>query len=86
MKEKTTTVAAASAAVHLNIHKEKSKILKYNTACTNQITLDGEASEDANTFIYLGSIVDEHGGSDTGVKAPIGKKRAAYIQLNNIWK
>ncbi|VDP39650.1 unnamed protein product [Schistosoma curassoni] len=32
MQEKTTSVAAASAAVGLNIHKGKSKILQYNTA------------------------------------------------------
>ncbi|VDP42638.1 unnamed protein product [Schistosoma curassoni] len=45
MQEKTTSVAAASAAVDINIHKGKSKIFKYNTACTNQITLDREALE-----------------------------------------
>ncbi|VDP38872.1 unnamed protein product [Schistosoma curassoni] len=37
--QKTTSVAAASAAVGLNIHKGKSKILRYNTVCTNRITL-----------------------------------------------
>ncbi|VDP64564.1 unnamed protein product [Schistosoma curassoni] len=42
MQEKTNSVAAASAAVGFNIHKEKSKILRYNTACTNRIILDGE--------------------------------------------
>ncbi|VDP30378.1 unnamed protein product [Schistosoma margrebowiei] len=42
MQEKTTSVAAASAAVGLNIHKGKSKVLRYNTACTNPITIDGE--------------------------------------------
>ncbi|VDP48025.1 unnamed protein product [Schistosoma curassoni] len=41
MQEKTTRVASASVAVGLNIHKGKSKILRYNTECTNPITLDG---------------------------------------------
>ncbi|VDP44978.1 unnamed protein product [Schistosoma curassoni] len=41
MQEKTNTVAAASAAVGLNIHKGKSRILRYNTECTNPITIDG---------------------------------------------
>ena len=85
MQEKTTSVAAASAAVGLNINKEKSKTLRYNTICTNQITLDGEALEDVETFTYLGSIIDEHGGSDADVRARIGKARAAYLQLKNIW-
>ncbi|VDP00733.1 unnamed protein product [Schistosoma margrebowiei] len=85
MQEKTTSVAAASAAVGLNIHKGKSKVLRYNTACTNPITIDGEDLEDLKTFTYLGSIIDEHGGYDADVKARIGKARAAYLQPRNIW-
>ncbi|VDP39366.1 unnamed protein product [Schistosoma margrebowiei] len=79
MQEKTNSVAAASAAVGLNIHKGKSKIFRYNTACTNPITIDGEYLEDVKTFTYLGSIIDEHGGSDADVKARIGKARAAPL-------
>ncbi|VDP42185.1 unnamed protein product [Schistosoma margrebowiei] len=41
--------------------------------------------EDVKTFTYLGSIIDEHGGSDVDVEARIGKARAAYLQLRNIW-
>ncbi|VDO55444.1 unnamed protein product [Schistosoma margrebowiei] len=85
MQEKTNSVAAASAAVGLNIHKGKSRILRYNTACINPVTIDGEALEDVKTFTYLGSIIDEHGGSDADVKARIGKATAAYLQLRNIW-
>ncbi|VDO92611.1 unnamed protein product [Schistosoma curassoni] len=81
MQEKSTNVAA----VGLNIHKGKSKILWYNTACTNPITIDGEALEVVKTFTYLGSIIEEHGGSDADVKARIGEARAAYLQLRNIW-
>ncbi|VDP34362.1 unnamed protein product [Schistosoma margrebowiei] len=84
MQEKTNSVAAASAAVGLNIHKWKSKVLRYNTAYTDPITIDREDSEDVKTFTYLGSIIDEHGGSDADVKARIGKARA-YLQLRNIW-
>ncbi|VDP27782.1 unnamed protein product [Schistosoma margrebowiei] len=85
MQEKTTSVAAASAAIGLNIHKGKSKILRYNTACTNPITIDGEDLEDVKTSTYLGSIIEEHDGSDADVKARIGKTTAAYLQLRNIW-
>ncbi|VDP39085.1 unnamed protein product [Schistosoma curassoni] len=85
MQENTTSVAAVSAAVGLNIHKGKGKILRYNTECTNAVTIDGEALHDAKIFTYLGSIIDEHGGSDAYVNARISKARAAYLQLNNIW-
>ncbi|VDO97971.1 unnamed protein product [Schistosoma margrebowiei] len=85
MQEKTTSVAAASAATGLNIHKGKSKVIRYNTACTSPITIDGEDLEDVKTFTYLDSIIDKHGGSDAYVKAWIGKARAAYLQLRNVW-
>ncbi|VDP39860.1 unnamed protein product [Schistosoma margrebowiei] len=72
--QKTTSVAAASAAatVGLNINKGKSKILRYNTACNNPIILDGEDLEDVETFTYLSSMIDEHGGSHADVNTRIG--------------
>ncbi|VDP45410.1 unnamed protein product [Schistosoma margrebowiei] len=86
MQEKTNSVATASAIVGLNIHKGKSKNLRYNTACTNPVTTDGKDLEDVKTFTYLGSIIDDQGGSDADVKARIVRARAAYSQLRNIWK
>ncbi|VDP59350.1 unnamed protein product [Schistosoma curassoni] len=50
-----------------------------------EFTIDGEDLEDVKSFTYLGSIIDENGGSDADVKARIGKARAAYLQLKNIW-
>ncbi|VDP23221.1 unnamed protein product [Schistosoma margrebowiei] len=85
MQERTTNLAAASAEVGLNIHKGKSKILLYNTACTNPITIDGEHLGDVKIFTYLGSIINEHGGSDADVKAWLSKARAAYLRLKKIW-
>ncbi|VDP59719.1 unnamed protein product [Schistosoma curassoni] len=67
---KMISVAASSAAVGLNIRKGKSKILRYNTACTNPITID-EDLEDVRTFTYLGSIIDEQGVSDADVKGMV---------------
>nr|KAG5711663.1 hypothetical protein BaRGS_016845 [Batillaria attramentaria] len=85
MQEKTNHVAAASAQVGLNIHKGKSKILKTNAASNNPITLDGKALEKVEAFTYLGSVIDKQGGTDADVKARIGKARATFIQLRNIW-
>ncbi|VDP25478.1 unnamed protein product [Schistosoma mattheei] len=76
MQEKTTSVAA----VDLNIHKGKNKILRYNTTCNNRITL-GEGLEDVKTFTCLSGITDEHGGPDAYVKTQIGKARTTYLQL-----
>ncbi|VDO93510.1 unnamed protein product [Schistosoma margrebowiei] len=47
--QKMTSLSAVYAAVSLNIHNEKSKILRYNTTCTNRITIDGETLKDVKT-------------------------------------
>ncbi|VDP59289.1 unnamed protein product [Schistosoma curassoni] len=81
----TASVAAASASVGLNIHQGKTKVPKYNTENTNPMTLDEQTLEDVESFTYLGSIIDEQGGSNADVNARIGKTRAAFPQLENIW-
>ncbi|VDO79305.1 unnamed protein product [Schistosoma margrebowiei] len=52
---RTNSVAAASASVGFNIHREKTKILKYNTENTNPITFDGETLDEMEFFTYLTS-------------------------------
>ncbi|VDO70965.1 unnamed protein product [Schistosoma margrebowiei] len=84
MQTKTASVAAVSASIGLSIHKGKTKVLKFKAQNSNPITLDGETLEDVESFTYLGSIIDEQGGSDADVKARIGKTRATFLQLNNI--
>ncbi|VDP78474.1 unnamed protein product [Schistosoma curassoni] len=85
MQIKTVSVAAVSASVGLRVHKRKTKVLKFKAENSNPITLSDETLEDAESFTYLGSIIDEQGGSDADVKAGISKVRAAFLQLKNIW-
>ncbi|VDO78322.1 unnamed protein product [Schistosoma margrebowiei] len=85
IKIKTTSVAAVSASVGFNIHKGKTKVRKFKEENSNLITLDGETLEDVESFTYLGSIIDEQGGSDADVKARISTARATFLQLKNIW-
>ncbi|VDP38391.1 unnamed protein product [Schistosoma margrebowiei] len=47
--------------------------------------ISSETLEDVESFTYLGSIIDEQGGSDADVKERIGKARATFLQLKNIW-
>ncbi|VDP78326.1 unnamed protein product [Schistosoma curassoni] len=84
MQIKTASVAAVSASVGLSIHKGKTKVLKFKPENSNPITLDGETLEDVEPLTYLGSIIDEQGGSDADINARTGKARVAFIQLDNI--
>ncbi|VDO91654.1 unnamed protein product [Schistosoma curassoni] len=82
---KTTNVASVSESVGLKIYKGKSKILKHNEENISPITLDGETLEEAESFTYLGSIINGRGGSDADAKTRIGKARTAFLRLKNIW-
>ncbi|CAH2245941.1 Hypothetical predicted protein [Pelobates cultripes] len=69
IQEKISVLAATSAQVGLIIHKEKTKILKTNFSNINPITLYGSPLEEVQFFTYLGSIIDQQGGTDADVKA-----------------
>ena len=85
MQEKTTDLAGASAKVGLKIHESKTKILRINTAREQPIILHTKELEEVVSFTYLGSVIDKQGGTDADVKSRIGKARAAYLQLKNVW-
>ena len=85
MQEKTSVLSDTSSQVGLIIHKEKTKILKVNTTQEDPVILERTALEEVEAFTYLGSVIDKKGGTDADVKARIGKARAAFIQLKNIW-
>ena len=86
IQEKTNLISTHSASLGLTIHKGKTKILKVNNNNTTPVTLAGEALEEVESFTYLGSVVDKLGGTDADVKVRIGKARAAFHQLRNVWK
>ncbi|VDO97921.1 unnamed protein product [Schistosoma margrebowiei] len=72
----TSAAATASESLGLNIHKGKSKILKYNMECTDTISLEEEDLQDVEPFMYIvSSIIDIQGGSDAEGKVMIGKVR-----------
>ena len=59
--------------------------MKINTSATTPVTISGDPIKEVDSFVYLGSVVDPQGGTDRDVVARIGKARAAFIMLKNIW-
>ena len=55
------------------------------TTANTPVTVGGEPIREVDSFIYLGSAVDRQGGTDRDVTARIGKARAAFVMLKNIW-
>ena len=85
MQDKTTELVATSSQAGLKIHEGKTKIFKINTACDDPVKIGENELEEVKAFTYLGSIIDKQGGTDADVRARIGKARAAYLQLKNLW-
>lgn len=79
-----TANIADSSRIDLNIHKGKSRMLKYKTVSINYITLDGESLEQVGVSIYLQIFIDKQRGSDEDVKVRIEKARTTFLQLEDI--
>ena len=86
MQEKTTRLNSFSKQTGLHIHRDKSKVLKIHPKATDPIMLNNEDLETTRSFTYLGSIIYESGGTEADIVARIGKARAAFQQLSNIWR
>ena len=86
MQDKTSRLESTSSQVGLDIHPQKTQVLKVNTTCTEPVKLKMNNLEEVETFTYLGSVIDQQGGTDADVKTRIGKARAAFVTLKNVWK
>jgi len=56
-----------------------------NAVSMEPVKLEGNEIDEVESFTYLGSIIDKHGGTDADVKGRISKARGAFIQLKNTW-
>ena len=86
MQNKTTELATLSKSIGLRIHPQKSKLFRINSTAPEAIMVDDKPLDVVDNFTYLGSMVDDKGGTTADIKARLGKARAAFISLNNIWK
>ena len=85
MQDKTTLLETTSAGTGLKINRKKTELMKMNTTANVPITVGGEPIREVESFVYLGSVVDHQGGTDRDVTARLGKARAAFVMLKNIW-
>ena len=76
MQDKTTLLEIASAGTGLKINRKKTELMKMNTTANAPATLGGEPIMEVESFVYLGSVVDQQGDTDRDVAARIGKARA----------
>ena len=76
MQDKTSLLKTTSAGTGLKINRKKTEPMKMNTTAKAPVTVGGEPIREVETFVYLGSVVDQQGGTDRYVTARIGFRHA----------
>ena len=85
MQDKTTLLETTSAGTGLKINRKKTELMKMNTTANAPVTFGGEPIREMESFVYLGSVVDQQEDTDRDVTLIIFKARAAFVMLKNIW-
>ena len=86
MQDKTVRLDTISQQIGLNIHREKTKVMRINTTNRDPFSLENAVLQEVDAFTYLGSIINREGGTDEDIKTRIQKARGAFATLKNIWK
>ena len=85
MQRKTSKIVETSSKIGLQINIPKTKILRINATSQEPILIGQHNLEDVDSFEYLGSKIDETGGTEADIKARINKSRSAFACLNKVW-
>ena len=86
MQDKTTLLEITSAGTGLKINRKKTELMKMNITANAPVTFGEEPIREMESFVYLGSVVDQQEDTDRDVTLIIFKARAAsFVMLKNIW-
>lgn len=70
----------------LTISTVKTKLMRWNSPTIEMVQVDGKELEEVLKFVYLGGTLTQKGGSEEDIRSRLGKARAAFSKLRNIWK
>jgi hypothetical protein len=86
MQTKLDDLVKESQKVGLRVNIAKTKDLRVNNGTTEAFRIGGEAIERVDDFLYLGSKIDENGGTLLDIQQRINKARGAISRLKNVWR
>ena len=75
-----------SEGTGLKINIDKTKVLRLNARRQDPIKINGTDVEDTYSFVYLGAIVNNLGGTEQDIRRRIGKARSAFHRLSKVWR
>jgi len=86
MEEKLKRIKEEGELVGLYINKNKTKGIRVNTFNTQKFRLEEKEIEEVGSFVYLGSVVSESGGTEEDVASRIKKANGVFVQLYCVWR
>ena len=86
MQDNTYLLNVVSAQTGYYINMNNTTIMKATTKCKNVVPVEGKPLEEPYCFTYLGSTINNSGGTTSCIKARIQKARVAFLILSKIWK
>ena len=75
---------ALTSSTKCQIQQKVTKLLRLNTTSNENVQIDEHDIEDVESFVYLGAYISKSRGTEEGIKARLGKARAAYSKLDKI--
>jgi len=70
--------------LHININKMKG--VGVNTSNMQKFRLEETEIKEVGSFVYLGSVVSESGGTEEDVASRIKKTSGVFVQLCPVWR
>ena len=86
LQEKTTRLSRKAKGVGLKVNARKTEVMRVCTEEDRKVKLEGTELKDVEEFTYLGSKITKTGGTEEDVMARIGKAKASFVNLGQIWK
>ena len=86
IQKKVDRLNKHSKAIGMKTSIKKTKLMRYNAKDQTPVSIDGKDVEDADSFTYLGAIVNKTGGAEQHITARVGKARSSFNKLTKVWK
>jgi urease beta subunit len=86
IQHKTLLLEENAAKTGLKINREKTKTMRLNNKSTDSIRLKSGEIQNVDSFIYLGSVINVHGGTEEDVINRISKARVTFSMLKKVWR
>jgi len=86
MEEKLKRLKKEVELVGLQININKTKGIRVNITNMQIFRLEETEIEEAGSFVQLGSVVSESGGTERDVASRIKKANGVFVQLYSVWR